>query len=97
MCKELNRSGLHLIVDGFGDSKGLRDAFAVEKILESVAKVAAMRILDLRVYEVDEDPSAVGEGPFRDPGGVTRGCAAARASAGPARGRRCRSPGRRRA
>ena len=68
---ELNKSGRHLTVDGFADPEILRDRDHLERSLRRVAAAAEMEVMDLRLYEVPEDPSAVGAEPFRDSGGIT--------------------------
>jgi len=66
-----SRSGRHLIADGVAPSEVLRDKATLELLLLEVAKVAEMQVIDLDLYDVPEDPTALGEEKFRDPGGIT--------------------------
>jgi S-adenosylmethionine/arginine decarboxylase-like enzyme len=60
-----------LTVDGFADPELLRDRDHLERTLRGLAAAAKMELLDLRLYEVPEDPSAAGKFPFEDSGGIT--------------------------
>lgn len=71
MNDDLNRTGRHLVVDGRADPDLLRDRDHLERVLRTLAAVAEMEVVDLRLYVVPEELEKVGKVPFQDSGGVT--------------------------